>query len=280
MKTLIAVDTFDWAFHTIAKQIAKAYGDRHEIEIIDRRADFTGMECDVALFFWWKSGLAAMRTLKAKRWCIGMYDHWSIAAMPHEFAKLAPHADCFFAGNEIIAADLALRAPGKQIEVTEDGVDMELFTPQPLPEEFTLGWAGNRVYESIGLGDFKGVKLIEEAARRCNIPLVIQDKQVKQIPQADMPEQFYRRISCYVCASVAEGTPVPVLEAKACGRHVVSTRVGIVPKVVPAKHIAERTVEGLVQGIQNVRQSPPSMQISPEWDWKNKALAFGPVLEG
>ena len=139
----------------------------------------------------------------------------------------------------------------------EDGVDLELFTVQPFPEEFTVGWTGNSFYERLGLGDLKGLRLIKAACERLGVPLVIQDKETGQIPHKRMPEAFYRKISCYVCASECEGTPNPVLEALACGRPVVSTRVGIVPQVVTGElqgRIVERTVDALAEGIAAVRE--------------------------
>lgn len=164
-KVVVAVDTFGWCFENIAKQIVKAFDHQYDIEIIDRPAKLGSIECDVLLLFWWKVLLGDLSHVRAKRICVGMYDHWSVPALPQEFAKIVPLVDCFFAGNEALQADLRLRAPGKQVELTEDGVDLDLFTPQPYPETFTVGWCGNRIYEKIGLGDLKGVR------SHCSSPL-------------------------------------------------------------------------------------------------------------
>jgi hypothetical protein len=293
MKRVILIcETRGWAFENICKQIVKAYGDRYDCQIVDiaeiTRWNGEPQQCDVAMHFWWKSALRYQNLIRSKRIAVGIYDHWSIPQQPQQFQECVDLADCFFVANEAIAADLALRAPGKPIYLTEDGVDLVLFTPQPFPAEFTVGWAGNGVYETLGMGDLKGIKLITEAARRCNVNLVIQDKQTKQLAQVEMPKEFYSKISCYVCASTSEGTPNPVLEALACGRAVVSTRVGVVPKLERecdrSIELVDRTVEAIVAGIQSFRPGRMSVETRSDyikrWAWSEKIKAFGPVLEG
>ena len=286
-RAILVCDTFGWSFHNICKQIAKAFADRYEFTIIDRVNALGHTQADVVVYLWWKSAIAAVPWIKAERVCVGVYDHWSIPNQPGQFQKAADAADCIFTANEQLAADVRLRAPGKQIELTEDGVDLELFTPQPFPEEFTVGWTGNRIYEKLGLGDLKGVGMIEEACKLAGVPLVIQDKQVRQLTQEQMPEEFYRKISCYCCASRIEGTPNPVLESLACGRCVVSTAVGVVPQVVRGHcngFLAKPTVESLADGITRAKgvgtRSEYCRASVADWDWRNKVQAFGPVLDG
>jgi glycosyltransferase involved in cell wall biosynthesis len=65
-----------------------------------------------------------------------------------------------------------------------------------------------------------------------------------------------RRISAYVCASKSEGTPNPALEALACGRPVITTRVGITWQLIREGKtglFVERSADDIAQAIERVK---------------------------
>jgi glycosyltransferase involved in cell wall biosynthesis len=70
---------------------------------------------------------------------------------------------------------------------------------------------------------------------------------------------FYRSNHVLICTSKHEGGPLPVVEALACGRPVISTEVGIVPEVV--NHggnglLIQRSRQSLQKAIQQLLDEP------------------------
>lgn len=179
--------------------------------------------------------------------------------------------------------------------VTSDGVDCTLFSPMNL-ERFDnvstrtirIGWVGNSKFQ---IKDLKGVHTIIKPAienlqqKGYNVELITSDRDEKLIPHNEMPS-FYKSIDIYICASLHEGTPNPVLEAMACGIPVISTDVGIVTDAFGPKQrryiLAERTVECLEEAIINLLNHPSEFKVLSQenlkyvkkWDWSVKVENF------
>lgn len=126
--------------------------------------------------------------------------------------------------------------------IISDGVNLDKFYPINLERfdnitdrKIKIGWVGNSDWSDWSISDLKGINTIIKPAATMlqeegyNIELILSNKQDKVIPHYKM-KYFYAQIDCYVCASLHEGTPNPVLEAMACGVPVISTDVGIVPE--------------------------------------------------
>lgn len=183
----------------------------------------------------------------------------------------------------------------KPSAITQDGVDLDMFKPKNL-ERFKnikdrtirIGWAGNSKWQ---VGDLKGINtIIKPAIERLqadgyDIELVTSDRNEQMIPHEKMPD-FYNSIDLYVCASMHEGTPNPVLESMACGVPVISTDVGLIPELfgpLQKKYILkERSVSCMEKKLRKMLDSPESFeklsrenlrQIKP-WDWKLMTQKF------
>lgn len=184
--------------------------------------------------------------------------------------------------------------------VLPDAVDIERFKPGS-PEEsrarqgsdIKVGWTGNSAWGEPGR-DHKGLKTIIlpaiERLQREGFPVrsVVCDRQDAWIPHEQMPD-FYRSLNVYVCASLSEGTPNPVLEAMACGVPVLSTDVGVVRAAFgPLQReflVEDRNTPEFYDKLRRLvadpvlrqRLSEENIESIQAWSWKQRAgqwLAF------
>lgn len=190
-----------------------------------------------------------------------------------------------------------------ETEIT-DGVDLDLFKPNNISRfkdikngNVKVGFVGNSKWVCDDPSeDIKGFntiikpavqELIEEGYK---IELYTADRNDKFIPHDEMPT-YYNEIDLYICASLNEGTPNPVLEAMACGIPVISTDVGIVAEVFGKKQkefiLKERTKECLKEKIKYIfnnlellyELSNENLGSITDWTWENKAKQFGEFFE-
>lgn len=134
-----------------------------------------------------------------------------------------------------------------------DTFDEKLFYPQKqerwketAASSFVVGWVGNSAWnhklrdENGNQIDFKGfhtilMPVIEELQKEgYQIETYYADKNTNFIPNDKMPE-YYHKLNVYVCVSITEGTPKPLLEAMGCGVPVITTDVGIAKEYMGPK---------------------------------------------
>ena len=104
------------------------------------------------------------------------------------------------------------------------------FKHMPYPDEFTVGILGGN-YET------KRFTIIRQACDLAKLPLKEFVRDSADDDSKDFEEQsnitkFYEGISCYAVASFDEGGPLPPQEALLCGRPVVTTYVGMMPRII------------------------------------------------
>jgi glycosyltransferase involved in cell wall biosynthesis len=125
-----------------------------------------------------------------------------------------------------------------------------------------VGYAGQR-------HEYKGVHLIEQACKELNFQYL---PAYADIEAEKMPE-YYKKIDCYVCASVEEGFATPVREALAMNIPVISTDTGAVEDLDITK--VERSVEGIKKGLLRLFGS----QLVQKYNWPDVCRQLLEVYE-
>src|SRR5438132_881901 len=93
---------------------------------------------------------------------------------------------------------------------------------------------------------------------------------------------WYNHGTGLVCASSAEGTPNPALEAAACGCTVVSTRVGNMPELIRHGrngYLVQRSLRALLKAVRAACRNYPRLSAAMqtdirEWDWAKRSTEF------
>lgn len=236
-RVILAVDAPGWAFHHIASQIQHHMGLYKEpMEIgIGMSSEMRNVECDLCVVFPWKDTLRVSGENRCHRIVTCIYDDVTWTAtdpMQRAMGMAIEESSAIGVANEQIGDMLRHRRLIKRpVFLIEDGVDRGMFKPSPAPPPvpFTVGWVGN---SGAGHSTIKGLDIVREACRIAGVELKVADlASGNPIPHGSMPS-WYQGISVLVCASTSEGTPNPPLEAMACARPVITTRVGLMGRIV------------------------------------------------
>ena len=286
-RVILAVDRPGWAFHNIASKIVQYSSSEFDFAIgLD--TELRNEECDILIAFRWDKIASLRANNKIGRIVMALFDFvtWTrssadLFAMQQTY-KLV---DFVAAGNQELVQWMRNRnLDDSPVFICEDGVDCSTFLIQPLPRQFTVGWCGNA---SHGHGTIKCLEIIKEACHIAKVPLVVSDTSGNVVIPHDQMGSWYAGISCYVCASTYEGTPNPPLEAMACGRPVVTTRVGIMPRAVVHGvngFFAERNAESIAHHIRwltelDVSRAGALARVAAEaHDWSHKLPAWKNLL--
>ena len=210
----LAPDIEAWALGRIALAVKKELSEEFDINA----SGSAPAKCDLFVEMYWPVFFDRRSRTKATKSVVGSFS----CSWPK--ADIIGAADAVAISNSTNLENYGKEYPGKALYLCEDGVDCDEFQPSPLPATFTVGWAGHSE-------PCKRQDLVKDGCRIAGVPLVYWDRREEWRPFSKMPE-FYQQVSTVICASDCEGTPLPIIEALACGRPVISTRCGLVPKLV------------------------------------------------
>ncbi len=283
-RILIVIDKVGWSYDTIAKglvehnrdpllhmDIASAAEDAAHIERVHARYD-------LVFVLGWTSLMSKKRKdgfadllpfLDRARVVTGIHSHrsWDEGASTPEHSP-PPPAELIdklgrLPGVNVISRRLWRifhQAGLRNLTLTENGVDTQLFAPtRPIGTDpsapLVVGFSGaveTAKHDQLkGFGDY-----IQPLGRLPQVRVqMLGGRGEGQVPRAQMPA-LYNSIDLYVCASSSEGFSQSVLEAAACGRPIVSTRVGGCEDLIEDGvngHLVDRDVDAIAALIQRLQ---------------------------
>jgi len=243
MKPLLLVsDVKNWAFDVIANGL-KPYIDFDLLYTSDTpritKADIAKYK-ETHIFNWLGAqSFAGMPGVSA-----GVHQHGYTMKWGKQAKKYIPKFEKMVGISKEICEDIKKWNPNTTY--IPNGVDPELFTPFDNTEELTIGWCGQKTKG--GFGEIKGkegykwdIKGFELILKPLFVRLNIGQRNVKfKVNCADYKKclsreemaEWYDDIDIFICTSIYEGGPLPVLEAASAGKPIISTRVGIVPELI------------------------------------------------
>lgn len=324
---LLVVDNEKWAFYNIAINFQKQLENDFDIDIvaIERlngniaNLFLFAQKYDLIHFFWrgllldinidftktyiYNLGLSVHefidKYVRNKVITTAVYDHKLLDA--EEINEYCKYIKGYYTSSTL------LKNIYKQLDldmypamVITDGIDLTLFKPKKnrfkniKNRTINIGWVGNSKWN--GEYDHKGLNTIikpvveELISEGYNLNLHLADSNERLRNREEMV-QYYNEIDLYICCSINEGTPNPILESFACGIPVITTDVGIVRDLFGSKQIpyimGERSKDELkkkilmfLDNLDSVEEiSLENLKQIKKWSWKYKAQDFKKFVE-
>ena len=272
MKVLMIADRPGWAYDILARSV-KQHLSNMLIDIcyiVDLRRDvkkYDFSSYDVVYFFLWFDAMRygpLVSGFEFDKTCVGIHSlaSWSKRGLDKTHVSLVCNQ---FAATGYISKELGGLIQLDRGFFTPNGVESSIFFPSPLPERgpLRLMWVGNPSVQHHG--DNKGFSSIVQPvvdsfdAEQVTLHTATPESPVARESMGD----FYRSNHVLICTSKHEGGPLPIVEALACGRPVISTKVGIVPEVVQHESnglLIQRSRQSLRKAIQQLLDDPKLLE--------------------
>lgn len=226
---LLLVDRPGWAFDAAAQAMVKHLSKEFEfrIEYVIQTPDLTQWPFDLIYVFFWgetyhqkyiNDPRRVIKEVSSHRWALEeQYGLLSPAQMVQTYLQDA--------GTAVAISQRLQRilSPYREVLWAPNGYEPGRFYDQNQPKgRLRIGWAGNIADPCKGVNDI----LIPAAGEDFDFHVA-----GGGMNYSNMLE-FYNSIDVICVASTAEGEPLTLLEAMACGCYPVGVDVGIVPELV------------------------------------------------
>ncbi len=302
-KILFIVDQPNWAWDIKSKNIKKFLFDNFKIDICYERGSFNNTldikrirfhDYDALLVYGlyqnkYPSSLMSSNKLNFFQG-ISSCDEVRKDDDEKKFVNISNNVNAVFVHNNFLLDKFKKRMD--HIFYCPNGVDIKKFyTMREIKKdtkELVVGFVGNsRSRGKKGLYDI----IIPAIKTLKNVKIKYLDlAKNKTILHAEMPD-FYNLIDCYICASESEGTPNPCLEAAACGRPLITTKVGNMPELVKDGENSlffDRTIENFKKKIIFYRDNRDILiehgkkiqkEVIKNWSWEKQAENYKRMFE-
>ena len=307
-KLLLIADVYNWAIHTICLSLTPYL--KIDFEVIIRSAsDLTNedvAQADVVYYsFWymhnWFPQVIDIIRPYVNKTVVGVHSHYwfedKVLTMPEtDVLPQQEHIDWLCSFPILLAISSRLQKLCSSFHsksfVARNGVDTDIFSALPLritnPNPLVVGWAGNPDNHP----GKRGLGLIREAVHRCGNKVVFKPAigNYMQDNMRSMPD-YYSSIDLYICASRCEGASTPIREAMACGRPVISTRVGDSTDIIQdgvSGWLRDRSISAFENKIAQLSSNreiivsagqQASTQIRKKWSWNVIAPEWSSVFK-
>jgi glycosyltransferase involved in cell wall biosynthesis len=274
-KILFIVDVYGWAWYLKSLHIKNFLSDEFDIDIIwvlGKGAIKTIPTIYDAYLTYGYSYIDKLSNIPRNKKSTGVTAHRPKSQIISQMKKAKyVHANSVLLHNELIMWGL------EKVYYLPNGVNEKLFTPlNPIPvnDELVIGHVGK-------LSPQKGQKeYIIPAIKKSKVKQLLHfNKYVDAIPHHKMVN-IHNSYDVFICASKEDGTPNGALEAAACGRPILSNRIGNMPEFIEDGvngFLIEKTVKSYVEKIEWFRSHKEEMRemgknarktIEDGWTWK------------
>ena len=225
----ILVDKRGWAYHEKAEEKARYIRDvwHTEFFFLEDKPVIDPSKFDLLYNF--NHTPSHYDELFHGRLIKGLYSHYHHSSLiPWRYVyNMVKHAAVLVVANREQAEEISPWF--RNTVVLPDGVDPDVFyfEKERTGDDIVAGWSGNPDRRLGGRRVKRFYEVIEPACREAGVEL-----KVARNMSRDEMRRMYNDVDVVLIASVTEGNPLSLLEAGACGRTVIATRVGVVPEII------------------------------------------------